>query len=464
MFMNERLSEYLTGLNRKRVAVVGIGVSNTPLIKLLLRNGIKVTACDKNGRESFGGLAEELDSLGAVLRLGPDYLRDLDFDVIFRTPGMHPDIPELKEARERGAVVTSEMEAFFEVCPCNTIGVTGSDGKTTTTTIISELLKSAGYHIYLGGNIGKPLFTKTDGMLADDWAVLELSSFQLMTMSRSPDIAVVTNVSPNHLDVHTDMEEYINAKKNIFLHQSSGSSLVLNAENDITRRFADLTNLPVTMFSRKKKLHNGLFYNGRAICLAEDGDVTEIINADEIFLPGIHNIENYMAAFAATRRLVSPDIWRRVAREFKGVEHRIEKVRVFNGVTYYNDSIASSPTRTIAGLNSFEGKVILIAGGYDKRIPFEELGKEITEHVKTLVLTGDTAQLIRASVEKAPGYDEGTLEIIERPDFNDAIYAAVGAAAPGDVVLLSPACASFDKFKNFAERGTAFKQIIYELE
>lgn len=459
-----RLSDYLEELKKKRIAVVGIGVSNTPLIKLLLRNGCRVTACDISGRESFGGLAEELESLGAHLRLGPDYLQNLNFDVIFKTPGMHPNVPELLEARERGALITSEMEAFFEVCPCNTIGVTGSDGKTTTTTIISELLKAAGYNVYLGGNIGKPLFAEADGMLAEDWAVLELSSFQLMTMRKSPDIAVVTNVSPNHLDIHTDMDEYVNAKKNIFLHQHRGGCLVLNAENDVTRGFANLTDLPVTMFSRKKKLHNGPFYNGKAICLAENGDVTEIIREEEIFLPGIHNIENYMAAFAATRKLVSPEIWRRVAREFKGVEHRIEKVRVFQGVTYYNDSIASSPTRTIAGLKSFDKRLILIAGGYDKQIPFDELGTEITEHVKTLILTGHTAQRIRAAVEKAAGYVVGSPEIIERADFNDAVYTAVDAACPGDIVLLSPACASFDKFKNFAERGAAFKQIVYELE
>lgn len=462
--MNTKMSEYLDKLRGKRIAVIGIGVSNTPLIRLLLRNGCTVTACDKNGRAHFGGLAEELESLGAELRLGNDYLEGLDHDIIFRTPGMRPDVPELLEAASRGAEITSEIEAFFEVCPCNIIAVTGSDGKTTTTTIISELLKASGRRVYVGGNIGTPLFSQAKGMKEEDWAVLELSSFQLMTMKKSAQIAVVTNLSPNHLDYHKSMSEYIGAKENVFRHQGSGDLLILNADNEITSSFKSGARGRVRMFSIGGRLDEGVFYDGSAIIRAEDGRAAEIVNADEIKLPGLHNIENYMAAFATVGDLVGYDICRKVAMEFAGVEHRIELVRSLRGVLYYNDSIASSPSRTIAGLRSFNKKVILIAGGYDKNIAYDELGPEIVRHVKTLVLTGNTALKIRVATEKAPEYIEGEPDIMQIEDFGAAVHAAAGTAIEGDIVILSPASASFDRFKNFAERGEAFKKIIYELE
>ena len=457
------IQEYLVGLKGKRVAVIGIGVSNTPLVKMLLRAGISVTACDKRSKESFAGLAEELESLGAKLKLGPDYLQDLDFEVIFRTPGMRPDLPELVAALQRGAILTSEMEVFFQVCPCRTIAVTGSDGKTTTTTIIAELLKAAGQTVYVGGNIGKPLLPDVDGMEPGDVAVLELSSFQLMTMDRSPDIAVVTNLAPNHLDVHKSMEEYVDSKKNIFLHQGPEGLLVLNQDNEITRGFAPDAPGHVTFFSRRQELEKGVFLKDGVIWVRNEMHERPVLPVADILLPGDHNVENYMAAIAALDGLIPDHVIREFAAKFAGVEHRIELVRTLNGVKYYNDSIASSPSRTIAGLRSFQQKVILIAGGYDKHIPFDVLGPEITAHVKELFLTGDTSAKIRAAVEGAPDYNPQQLPITVIDDFDQAVLAAHKAARPGDVVILSPACASFDKFKNFMERGAAFKKIIYGL-
>jgi UDP-N-acetylmuramoylalanine--D-glutamate ligase len=454
------VSEYLTSLQKKRVAVIGIGVSNTPLIRMLLDAGVDVTACDKSSRQGLGQVAEELEGLGAHLRLGEDYLTGLDQDVIFRTPGLRPDVPALEQARARGAEITSEMEIFFRVCPCKIIAVTGSDGKTTTTTILSELLKAAGYRVHVGGNIGKPLLPEAAEMAAGDVAVLELSSFQLMTMTQSPDIAVVTNVTPNHLDVHKGMEEYIAAKKNVFAHQSPQGLAVFNYDNEITRAFARQAPGRSVCFSRREELPQGVYVKEDAIW---SGD-RRVLPIEDILIPGVHNVENYMAAIAAVESLVDDDVIRRVAKTFGGVEHRIELVRTLNGVRYYNDSIASSPTRTIAGLHSFSQKVILIAGGYDKKIPFDELGVEITDHVKLLVLTGATAPKIRAAVENAPGYHGDDPEILEVDDFQDAVLAAHRAAQPGDVVILSPACASFDRFKNFMLRGQAFKQIIHGLE
>ena len=458
------MERYLEQLRGKRVAVIGIGVSNTPLIRLLREAGIDVTACDRNSRESFGALADELEALGTALRLGPDYLDGLDQDVIFRTPGMHPDTPALAQARARGSVVTSEMEAFFEVCPCPILAVTGSDGKTTTTTIISQLMERAGRRVFVGGNIGHPLLAEVPAMGPEDWAVLELSSFQLMTMSRSPRIAVVTNLAPNHLDIHRSMEEYVTAKENIFLHQGPEDKVVLNFDNDITRGFAEKAPGRVTFFSRQGGDVSGVYLRDGTIWVHGEDGRRPVLDTADILLPGVHNVENYMAAIAAVDGLVPDQVIRDYARTFGGVEHRIELVRTLDGVRYYNDSIASSPTRTIAGLRSFREKVILIAGGYDKHIPYDPLGPELVEHVKLLILTGATAPKIRAAAQAAPGYDPAALPIVETEDLAAAVAEARRRARPGDVVIISPASASFDRFKNFMERGQAFKDLVNGLE
>ncbi len=454
------LRDYIESLRHKTVAVIGIGVSNTPLLELLLAEGIRVAACDKRSREQMGEQAEHLEQLGCELHLGADYLKDLDADVIFRTPGLRPDVPEIAACVDRGAVLTSEMEVFFEVCPCTIIAVTGSDGKTTTTTIIAELLKAAGKRVWVGGNIGHPLLCEADGMLATDYAVLELSSFQLMTMKHSPHIAVVTNLAPNHLDVHRDMAEYVAAKENIFRHQSGEDVAVFNADNDITAEQSRRAPGRARLFSRQGEVADGVFLRGEDIVCRSGGHERVVMTTGDIKIPGVHNVENYMAAIAAVDGLVPDEVIRDFAREFGGVEHRIELVRTYRGVRYYNDSIASSPSRTIAGLRSFHEKVILIAGGYDKHIPFDVLGPEIVERVKLLVLCGATADKIRAAVENAPGYEPGKPEIRDVTPFTAAVEAARDRAQPGDVVTLSPACAAFDQFKNFAERGKFFKSIV----
>lgn len=457
------LQDYLASLQGKRVAVIGIGVSNTPLIKTLLGAGISVTACDKSPRENFGSLAEELESLGATLRLGETYLDGLDQDVIFRSPGIRPDIPPFLAAMEKGSVLTSEMEVFFQVCPCKIIAVTGSDGKTTTTSLIAEMLKNAGRTVHVGGNIGKPLLSEADAMGKDDVAVLELSSFQLMTLQASPDIAVFTNLSPNHLDVHKSMEEYAQAKENIFSHQGPGDLAIFNQDNDLTQEMAARAPGRVMRFSRQGPVEEGTYVEDGMIYVAHNGQKRALFAADRILIPGQHNVENYLAAIAAVQGLVPDEVILHTAETFPGVEHRIELVRTKDGVRYYNDSIASSPTRTLAGLRSFHQKVILIAGGYDKKIPFDVLGKAVQDHVKTLVLTGHTAEKIRQAVVLAEGYQEGHPAILMEDDFKQAVLAASQAAQEGDVVILSPACASFDHFKNFAQRGQTFKAIVNEL-
>ena len=454
------LREYLDAVRHKTVAVVGIGVSNEPLIRLLLQEGVAVTACDKRTREQLGKLAGELEARGARLQLGPDYLEGLDQDIIFRTPGLRPDVPQLAKAVAGGSELTSEMEVFFRVCPCPIIAVTGSDGKTTTTTIIAELLKKAGNTVHVGGNIGHPLLCEAGDMRPTDYAVLELSSFQLMTMDRSPHIAIVTNLAPNHLDMHKDMAEYVSAKENIFRHQTGGDIAVFNADNVITAEQASRAAGRSRRFSRQRELSDGVFLRGEDIVCRSPAGERVIMKTSDIRIPGVHNVENYMAAIAAVDGLVPDGIIRDFARSFGGVEHRIELVRTYRGVRYYNDSIASSPSRTIAGLRSFKEKVILIAGGYDKHIPFDVLGPEVTSHVKLLVLCGATAGKIRAAVEAAPDYRPGHPEIMEVSPFRAAVEAARDRAVSGDVVTLSPACAAFDQFKNFAERGKTFKEIV----
>lgn len=458
------LREYLDSIQHKSVAVIGIGVSNTPLIRMLLQEGVDVTACDKRSREDLGTLGDELERSGCKLQLGADYLKGLRQDIIFRTPGLRPDVPELLAAIEQGSELTSEMEVFFKVCPCPIIAVTGSDGKTTTTTIIAELLKAAGKTVHVGGNIGHPLLCEAGEMRSDDYAVLELSSFQLMTMTCSPHIAVITNLAPNHLDMHRGMDEYVAAKENIFRHQGSGDIAVFNRDNAITCEQASRAVGKALYFSRKAEPAEGVFLRGEDIIVRKDGKERRIMSAADIKIPGVHNVENYMAAIAAVDGLVPDEVIAAFAREFGGVEHRIELVRTYHGARFYNDSIASSPTRTIAGLRSFKEKVILIAGGYDKHIPFDVLGPEVVEHVKLLVLCGATADQIRAAVEQAPGYQPGCPEIVDVTPFQSAVEYARDRAAAGDVVTLSPACAAFDQFKNFMERGKTFKAIVNSWE
>ncbi len=453
--MASAFETYFTSLKNKKIAVLGLGVSNRPLVRLLLEFGCDVTGCDKTPREKLDAEVLELERLGCKLHVGEDYLDGVEADLLFRTPGMHPANPAIEALRSRGAEVTSEMEVFFEVCPCNLIAVTGSDGKTTTTTLISEMLKASGKTVWLGGNIGTPLLPLVRQMRETDYAVVELSSFQLMDMKRSPARAVVTNLAPNHLDIHKDMEEYVQAKTNIFRYQDEKGLLVLNADNAITAGFRG--NGAIRFFSRQ----------GEADVCVRDGVICrhgqKVLPVSDILIPGVHNVENYMAAIAVVEGLVEDETIRQVAKTFGGVEHRIELVRVKDGVRFYNDSIASSPSRTIAGLRSFPEKVILIAGGYDKHIPYDVLGPEICAHVSKLFLGGATGGKIRQAVLACPEYDPAQLEIVDCGSFEPAVRAAAAAAKTGDVVLMSPASAAFDQFKNFMVRGDFYKKLVKEL-
>lgn len=453
--------QFFTSIQGKTVTFCGIGRSHMPLIRLFREKGALVSARDKRSLEELGDNGKALQEWGVQLILGENYLEDLREDIIFRTPGMKYHLPQLEAARKRGAAVTSEMEVFFQLCPCKIYAVTGSDGKTTTTSIIAELLKAQGKTVHLGGNIGKPLLPEIESIQPEDCAVVELSSFQLISMRESPDVAVVTNLSPNHLDVHKDMQEYIDAKKNILLHQGAFSRTVLNAGNEITASFAPQVRGDCWMFRRGAPVERGVWCDGETIYVHGQA----LLPISQIRIPGWHNVENYMAAIAAVWGDVEPQTIRRVAETFAGVEHRAEFVRELRGVKYYNDSIATSPTRVISGMLSlFPQKILLIAGGYDKHIPFEPLGPAVCEKVKTLILLGDTAQKIQDAVLAAPQYQEGCPEILRVDNMEQAVAAAAAHAQPGDIVSLSPACAAFDLYPNFEVRGRHYKDIVNGLQ
>lgn len=451
---------FFAGIKGKRIALCGIGRSHIPLAALFIKKGATVSMRDRRSREELGETVRTLETQGVQLVLGGNYLQELTEDIIFRTPGMKFSLPELTGARENGQVVTSELEVFFDLCPCKIYGVTGSDGKTTTTTVISEMLQAQGKTVHLGGNIGKPLLPEIEGISPGDAAVVELSSFQLISMRKSPDVAVITNLSPNHLDWHSDMDEYITAKKNLITHQNAFSRVVLNADNALTQALCRETRGDIWMFSRQGAVRRGCFCrDGIIYC----GD-SPILNTKDIRIPGTHNIENYMAAICAVYGDVSRESIVKTAKIFGGAEHRAEFVRCVDDVKYYNDSIASSPTRTISGtLSLYPEKIILIAGGYDKHIPYDALGPVICQKVKTLILMGDTAAQIEAATKNAACYEESCPEILHVENMEQAVAAARAGAVPGDIVSLSPASASFGLYKDFEERGRHFKQLINQL-
>lgn len=464
--MTATIEAFYRSLAGKRVAFIGTGVTNQTCIELFRRCGADITLCDKKPDvDAFGPYADALKKMDIRFSLGSRYLDGLaGQEMIMRTPGFEYYTPQLVAAREAGAEVTSEMELFFRLCPCKIIAVTGSDGKTTTTTLIAEMLKAAGRTVHLGGNLGRALLPVAETMEPDDIAVVELSSFQLISMHQSPHIAVVTNVTPNHLDHHKDMQEYIDAKRNILIYQQPGDFAVLGYENDVTRAMEADVKGSFQWFTRKSVVANGGFLREDGmLCLAADGKETPIVHKSGVALRGAHNLENLLAAFCAVRGMVPVETMADIARTFTGVEHRIEPVRTRNGVQWFNDSIASSPTRVIAGLHAFEQKLILIAGGSDKGVSFAPLAPEVIAHVKTLILTGATAQKIEDAVRADPGFAESGLVILRAADMAEAVRMADKAARPGDIVSLSPACASFDRYPNFEVRGRHYKELVNAL-
>lgn len=464
-FVNEKLEEFNSFVTNKRIAIIGLGVSNIPLIDYLHNLGSSIMLFNnKPVDEIDSSVLDKIYEDKIEYSFGENYLSKLKgFDIIFRSPSCRPDLPEIELEVKRGAILTSEIELVLKMCPCTTIGVTGSDGKTTTTSLIYEILKEENLNCYLGGNIGIPLFTKIGEMRPEDYVVLELSSFQLMNMNVSPNIAVVTNVAPNHLDIHKSYEEYIKSKANIFKYQTENDLLVLNYDNEITREFAKKANSKVVYFSSKNKLENGYILDNQVIKECDNGLRRHIINTKNIKLRGVHNYENICAAIAATNRIASIESQAKAISNFSGVPHRLEFVKEINGAKWYNDSIASSPTRTIAGLNSFDEDIVLIAGGYDKHLDYQPLAMPIVNKVKKLILLGQTSGKIYNQVTKLLDFKDKKLDIYKTNTLEEAVSKAKEVSTKGDIVLFSPASASFDMFKNFEERGNKFKELVNKL-
>ncbi len=457
------VDRYFRDCEGKKIGFIGAGVSHYDCILMFLKKGIDVYLFDKNP-EVKGG--DELSKAGCKLVVGDDYLERLfDMDIVFRTPGFYFGESIIRKLRDKGVCVTSETETFFELCPAFVYAVSGSDGKTTTTTIIAKILEKAGNRVHLGGNIGKALLPMIEDVRSDDLVVAELSSFQLISHSYSPDVAVITNITPNHLNVHKDMNEYINCQKNLLLHQNGYSRAVLGVDNEGAAALAADVRGRLYTFSNGNEVLHGAFCDdiGDIYFRDFDGTTTFVMNKKDIKIVGEHNVLNYLAAISATMPLVSPETVKSVAQSFGGVEHRIEFVREIDGVRYYNDSIASSPTRVIAGLLSFEEKLIVIAGGSDKKISFDPLSLVLCERAKLLILTGETASKIKKSVLSCPDYDEGKLQVYETETMEDAVALAHKLSVPGDVVTLSPACASFDRYDNFEYRGKHYKRIVMNI-
>ncbi len=464
--MKSSAERFFKEIQGKEVWFVGIGVSHIETIGLFARQGAKVTACDQRDHTQLGDICTKLEQLGVTLLLGKDCPTDFSpADILLRTPGMYYHKPELEAYRKQGGVLTSEMEAFFDLCPCPIVAVTGSDGKTTTTTLIAKMLEAQGQTVHLGGNIGKALLPHILEISPTHIAVVELSSFQLISMRRSPNVAVVTNVTPNHLDVHGSMEEYVQCKRNILSHQNAFSRTILGGDNAISASFAQEVRGDCMTFSLVKPVENGAYLDeNQNLVVVRHGGLPQILfPAGDIRIPGIHNVANYLAAICAVWGQVTPENMHKVATQFGGVEHRIEFVRELGGVKWYNDSIATSPTRVVAGLRSFDRKIIVIAGGYDKKIAFEPLAPDIVERVSTLILTGPTADKIEAAVTTHCGYRVGGPTILRAADLPQAVNTAYTIAKEGDIVSLSPACASFDAYPNFEARGRHFKELVHAL-
>ncbi len=468
-YINKKLVEFNEYLKGRKVAIIGLGISNIPLIEYLHNLQSIVTVFDGKEIDDIDKkIVNKIVDYGMDFSFGEGYLKKLvGFDIIFRSPSCLPIIPELIKEAQRGAIITTEIEMVIELTPGLVIGVTGSDGKTTTTTLIYEILKQNGHNCFLGGNIGVPLFTKISEMLPEDIIVLELSSFQLMNMKISPKISIITNITPNHLNIHSDMDEYIKAKKNIFKYQDKNGLLILNYDNEITRECAKQAHGKVVFFSSKNKIQNGYIYDKEdgKIKICEKGLRKHVFDTRNMKLRGIHNFENACSAIIATKNLVEKESIETVLTEFKGVEHRLELVKeTKNRIKWYNDSVSSSPTRTIAGLNAFALKnIILIAGGYDKNLDYTVLAKPIIDNCKSLVLLGQTSTKIEKAVCTELKKSRKELPIYTCESLKSAVEIANKIALQGDIVLFSPASASFDMFKNFAERGKLFKIYVKEI-
>lgn len=442
----------------KKILIVGLAKTGRAAARYLLGRGACVTISDLKREEELAESPAELRARGAVIETGGHQLESfLGADLIIPSPGV-PDIPELRAARAKGVPILSEIEIAFRFLKGTIVAITGSNGKTTTTTLSHRILKEAGFKSRLAGNIDTPLIAFVETSRPSDIFVTEVSSFQLQyTESFRPRIAAFLNLSLNHLDWHASFEEYYEAKKKLFAFQTAEDTAILNRED--ARSWALAKDLPsrILGFSRRRRLRTGCFLEDGWIVL-RDGTERRLIKAARLPLPGAHNVENVMAAALIGHALGAPvEAMRTAIRSFHGLEHRLEPVLTLRRVRFVNDSKATTVDATLKALQSYPGPIVLLIGGKDKGGDFTLLRREIRAHVRTLVLIGDSKDKIRKGIG-------GTAPIVEASTMKEAVARGFAAARPGDVVLLAPACASFDWFKNYEERGRVFKGELRALE
>jgi UDP-N-acetylmuramoylalanine--D-glutamate ligase len=460
----------LTTFAGKRITIMGLGFFGGAigLARYLVSQGALVTVTDLKSAHDLQDSVAALEGLSVRLVLGQHERADFtDVDMVFASPAVREDSPYLVAARACGVPIDTEMNLFMRLCRGTVIGVTGSNGKTTTTSLIGAILRAAHPRTRVGGNIGRSLLPEVASIEPGDPVVLELSSFQLehlAAVGRSPHIALLLNLSPNHLDRHGSMDQYLAAKMQIFAYQRPEDVALLNADDPRLQPLVGGLRSRCRFFSCEQVVDDGAYLDGDRLLVARSGRRSEVCSRQDITLLGRHNVANVLAAVAAADAWGVPlAVMRAAIRAFVGVEHRLERVRERAGVSFYNDSIATSPTGTMAALAAIQQPIWLIAGGYDKGISFQALGEAIVQRVKGVCLIGTTAPQIAQAIEAArpPGWDVPTITFCR--DLPNAVHITAAAAHPGDVVLLSPACASYDQFRNFVERGRLFKQLVSAL-
>lgn len=473
----------LRNLADRRITIIGLAREGIALARVLVTAGARVTVSDIKPAEALQEALGKVADLPLRYVLGGHPPELLDTDLIFLSPGVPLDAPIVQAARAAQLPISTETRLFVEICPVPVSAITGSSGKTTTTTLVGEMCKAEGWHTYVGGNIGQPLIGHLSEIVPGDRVVMELSSFQLdlfrpwdpatrgieqfpqLSRGKSPHIAAILNITPNHLDRHATMADYIDAKKQILLYQTARDYAVLNQDDPITRELCGAGAAQVSTFSMREPVAEGAYLAGNEVRLRWHGEDIDICRADQIRLRGRHNIANVLAACAiAAAADISPTSMAAVATRFAGVAHRLELVREWRGVRYYNDSIATSPERAIAALESFSEPIVLLAGGRDKHLPWDHWAATVTRQVRHLVLFGEAAPLIEQAMRDHIETYGPVATVIHRCDtMEQAVQVAAHVAQTGDVVLLSPGGTSFDAYRDYAERGARFRELVMRL-
>jgi len=459
-----------TPLRGKQVVILGLARQGTAMARFLVGQGARVIISDLKPAAALASYLETLRGLPIRYVLGEHPLSLLEgTDLLCLSGGVPPDIPIVREAVRRGIPLSNDAQLFLERCPGLVIGITGSSGKTTTTALVGRMLQRGRFLTWVGGNIGRPLVDHLFEMKPTDRVALELSSFQLELMTVSPEVAAVLNITPNHLDRHKTMEAYTAAKAHILTFQGPGDVALLGYDDPGARALAPLVRGRLLYFSLQEPVEEGAFLRGDQVVVRLDGRERVVCSTSEIRLLGRHNVLNVLAASALAAVVRVPlEAIREITTTFRGVPHRLQLVREMRGVRYYDDSIATAPERTVAALRSFDEPIVLLAGGRDKDLPWEEMARLTWQKVRHLITFGEAAAMIERVVrEAAPsnGGESPLLEGITRVEtLEEAVEVAARIARPGEVVLLSPGGTSFDAFRDFAERGDRFQELVRELE